>query len=84
MLVKYRVVFHPDALVDIEDAAGWYQERQSGLGNAFSKANLLLDTLVLLWAASEPERLSRRPRALLLDPANQLVFSSVSLWEQRV
>jgi len=43
--------------------------------------NLLLDTHLLLWAASEPNRLSTRARALLLDPANHLVFSSASLWE---
>ena len=43
--------------------------------------NLLLDTHLLLWAASEPGRLSTRARSLLLDPANQLVFSSASLWE---
>ncbi len=43
--------------------------------------NLLLDTHLLLWAASEPNRLSAKARALLLDPANHLVFSSASLWE---
>lgn len=43
--------------------------------------NLLLDTRLLLWAASEPERLSTKARALLLDPANHLVFSAASLWE---
>ncbi|MHB1592344.1 MAG: type II toxin-antitoxin system VapC family toxin [Sulfuricella sp.] len=43
--------------------------------------NLLLDTHLLLWAASEPQRLSAKARALFLDPANQLVFSAASLWE---
>lgn len=43
--------------------------------------NLLLDTHLLLWAASEPKRLSAKARFLLLDPANHLVFSSASLWE---
>ena len=43
--------------------------------------NLLLDTHLLLWAAGEPQRLSAKARALLLDSANQLVFSSASLWE---
>lgn len=43
--------------------------------------SLLLDTHLLLWAASEPQRLSAKARALLLDPANQLIFSSASLWE---
>jgi len=41
----------------------------------------LLDTHLLLWAASEPQRLSAKARALLLDPSNQLIFSSASLWE---
>jgi PIN domain nuclease of toxin-antitoxin system len=43
--------------------------------------NLLLDTHVLLWAASTPQRLSAETRALLLDTANQLLFSAASLWE---
>ena len=43
--------------------------------------NLLLDTHLLLWAASEPQRLSTKARNLLLDPANHLLFSSASLWE---
>ena len=43
--------------------------------------NLLLDTHLLLWAASAPERLSRKARALLLAADNQLLFSSASLWE---
>ncbi len=43
--------------------------------------NLLLDTHLLLWAASEPQRLSAKARNLLLDPANHLMFSSASLWE---
>jgi len=43
--------------------------------------NLLLDTHLLLWAASEPERIPEKTRALLTDPANQLMFSAASLWE---
>ena len=43
--------------------------------------NFLLDTHLLLWAASAPERLSTRARGLLLAPDSQLVFSSASLWE---
>lgn len=43
--------------------------------------NLLLDTHLLLWAAGEPGRLSKRARSLLLDPGNRLMFSSASLWE---
>ncbi len=43
--------------------------------------NLLLDTHLLLWAASAPERLSAKARGLLLAADNQLMFSSASLWE---
>jgi PIN domain nuclease of toxin-antitoxin system len=42
---------------------------------------LLLDTHLLLWAAGEPERLSRAARSLLVARANSLVFSAASIWE---
>ena len=42
---------------------------------------LLLDTQVLLWAASRPERLSPAARRLLGQKGNALVFSAASLWE---
>jgi len=42
---------------------------------------LLLDTQILLWAAGQPERLSRAARKLLQDPENELLFSAASLWE---
>lgn len=42
---------------------------------------LLLDTHLLLWAAGEPGRLPARIRALMKDPANELIFSAASLWE---
>ena len=42
---------------------------------------LLLDTQLLLWAAGQPERLSKAARKLLEDPANELLFSAASLWE---
>lgn len=43
--------------------------------------NLLLDTHLLIWAASNPRRLSRSARQLLTDERNRLHFSVVSLWE---
>ena len=43
--------------------------------------NFLLDTHLLLWAASTPERLSSKARRLLLAPDSFLIFSSASLWE---
>jgi PIN domain nuclease of toxin-antitoxin system len=42
---------------------------------------LLLDTHVLLWAAGQTAKLSRKARRLLNDPANELYFSAASLWE---
>jgi PIN domain nuclease of toxin-antitoxin system len=42
---------------------------------------LLLDTHLLLWAAGEPGRLPVRARALIKNPANELIFSAASLWE---
>jgi PIN domain nuclease of toxin-antitoxin system len=42
---------------------------------------LLLDTHLLLWAAGDPRRLSRKARALLEDEGNSLIFSAASLWE---
>ncbi len=42
---------------------------------------LLLDTQLLLWAASHPERLSPSARRRLNDPENELIFSAASIWE---
>ena len=43
--------------------------------------NLLLDTHVLLWAATTPQRLSQATRELIETPENSLHFSAASLWE---
>lgn len=42
---------------------------------------LLLDTAVLIWAASSPERLSRRARSALKSSGNVLELSAISLSE---
>jgi PIN domain nuclease of toxin-antitoxin system len=42
---------------------------------------LLLDTHLLIWAVSEPDRLSATALALMNDEANQLFFSAASIWE---
>jgi PIN domain nuclease of toxin-antitoxin system len=42
---------------------------------------LLLDTHLLLWAASEPGKLSTEAQTLFTDPDNMLFFSAASLWE---
>ena len=41
----------------------------------------LLDTHLLLWAASDPGRLTPASRDLLGNPAARLVFSTASIWE---
>jgi PIN domain nuclease of toxin-antitoxin system len=42
---------------------------------------LLLDTHLLLWAASQPDRLSATAKEKLMDENNALWFSAASLWE---
>lgn len=41
----------------------------------------LLDTHLLLWAAGQPERLSKSARELIENPDNVLYFSAASIWE---
>jgi PIN domain nuclease of toxin-antitoxin system len=42
---------------------------------------LLLDTNVLLWAASDPDQLEDSARDLLVDGTNDVLVSLVSAWE---
>jgi len=42
---------------------------------------LLLDTHLLLWAALEPQKLSRGTQRLLSDKGSELLFSPASIWE---
>jgi PIN domain nuclease of toxin-antitoxin system len=42
---------------------------------------LLLDTHIWLWSRLEPDRLSRRVARELLNPANELWLSPISIWE---
>ena len=42
---------------------------------------LLLDTHIVLWAAGQPEKLSKSARTLLTTPENVLFFSAASIWE---
>jgi PIN domain nuclease of toxin-antitoxin system len=41
----------------------------------------LLDTHLLLWAAGQPERISKPARELIENPDNVLFFSAASIWE---
>jgi PIN domain nuclease of toxin-antitoxin system len=43
--------------------------------------NLLLDTCTCLWLATDPGQLSARATSLLINPANVLWLSTVSVWE---
>lgn len=45
---------------------------------------LLLDTHVLLWMASQPDKLSAKATALILDRQNSLLVSLVSVWEIQI
>jgi len=42
---------------------------------------LLLDTHLLLWAAGQPDRLSKTARDLIEAEDSELIFSTASLWE---
>ncbi len=42
---------------------------------------LLLDTHLLIWNAREPHRLTSQAFTLINEPANELFFSAVSIWE---
>jgi len=42
---------------------------------------VLIDTHVFLWAISEPRKLSARARKIITNPNNELILSSLSVWE---
>jgi PIN domain nuclease of toxin-antitoxin system len=42
---------------------------------------LLLDTHAAIWALDSPERLGRRGRQLIGDPANEVLISAIIPWE---
>ncbi len=42
---------------------------------------LLADTQILLHATGQPDKLSLVARALINDPANEILFSAASMWE---
>ena len=46
--------------------------------------HILLDTHILLWALTEPERLDTATREVLEDPSNVVLFSAASLWEMSI
>lgn len=42
---------------------------------------ILLDTHIIIWAATESPKLPRSARNIILQPDNDIFFSTVSLWE---
>jgi PIN domain nuclease of toxin-antitoxin system len=42
---------------------------------------ILLDTHILIWAITTPERLGSEARTAILDAANEVLFSAASIWE---
>ena len=42
---------------------------------------LLLDTCAFLWFQADSHHLSRNARAQIMDPANEVYLSAVSVWE---
>lgn len=44
--MSYRLEIRPEALVDIAEAAAWYEKRESGLGERFAREVVLaIDSL---------------------------------------
>jgi len=43
--------------------------------------NIIADTHILLWALSDDARLTKLARQYLVDPGNEIYFSSISVWE---
>ena len=41
----------------------------------------IVDTHILLWAFSDPSKISRQIRSILEDTANEIYFSPINLWE---
>ncbi len=42
---------------------------------------VLVDTHLLLWAASKPRKLSKEARRIMQEPDQELWFSAASIWE---
>ena len=42
---------------------------------------LLLDTHILLWTISTPERVGAEALSAIKSPANEVLFSAVNIWE---
>ncbi len=47
-------------------------------------ASYLLDTCALIWATSDPKKLSKKARLAIDDDANRIFVSHVTLWEMSI
>lgn len=45
---------------------------------------ILLDTHILLWTLSDPDKLSDEMKEIISNPLNDIYFSSVSPWEVEI
>src|SRR3990167_6725917 len=43
--------------------------------------HILLDTHILLWALTEPEKLSQNAQDMLANPSHEILYSEASIWE---
>ena len=43
--------------------------------------NILLDTHAIIWALTNDPQLSDEAKAMIMDPENAVIISTVSLWE---
>jgi PIN domain nuclease of toxin-antitoxin system len=46
-----------------------------------NKLKILVDTHIILWAFSDPKRISAKMQTVLKDDTNDIYYSPVSLWE---
>jgi len=46
--------------------------------------NLLLDTCVVIWWLSEPEKLKKKVRSIIADINNEVFVSAASIWEMSI
>ena len=44
----------------------------------------LVDTHLLIWAATDPDKLSATAKSYIAEESNQLFFSSTSIWETSI
>lgn len=47
-------------------------------------ATFLIDTCVLIWATSDPEKLSKKARRMIDDDASRVFVSHATLWEMSI